>query len=92
MKSDKKLLEIVLNIYQEMYNKASPKANFKELMKKGITKQPNWFMDYILDEAKQMDIIDKHCKKNKLTKREKEKIHFTVMLGCSPRFAEKDFE
>ena len=44
MKSQKQLEKIVMDIYREMYAKATPKADLDKLMRKGITKRQDWFM------------------------------------------------
>ena len=84
MKNNKKLFEICMNIYRELYKKATPSANMDELIEKGITKKHNWFMNYYIDETKMKKIINKHIKKHKLTKMEKEAIDVEIWLGCSP--------
>lgn len=90
MSTDKKLIEIVLDIYQEIYKEATPKADFRQLMKLGVVKQEGWFMDYSLSEQKQTKIIDKHCKKHRLTKKEKNRVGLEVTLGCSPKYHNKN--
>jgi len=87
MKSNKQLAKIAMDIYREMYAKATPKADFDKLMRKGITKKRDWFMSYYLDDNKQQDIINKHCKG--LLKMEKRRIEGEVYLGCSPTGIEK---
>jgi len=87
MKSQKQLVKIVMAIYKEMYAKATPKADFNELMRKGITKKQNWYMSYYLDDDKQQDIINKHCKG--LLKMEKRAVEGEVYLGCSPTSVRK---
>jgi len=84
MRSDKYLWNVCMEIYREMYKKATPSANFDELIKKGITKKEGWFMDYYLDEETQEKIVDKICKKHKLNKYEKRKVKAAICLGCSP--------
>jgi len=84
MKNNKKLCEICMNIYRELYKKATPSANIDELIEKGITKKHNWYMDYYIDEMRMEKIISKHIKKHKLTKKENNLIYFEVWLGCSP--------
>lgn len=74
--------QIVLDIYQEMYEKSNPKADFKDMMEKGLTSEPYFFMAYYLPEETQEEIIKKHTKG--LRRYIRDKIYTTVMLGCSP--------
>jgi len=85
MKSKEKLWEVCMQIYRQQYKEAEPSADFDELMKKGITKKPNWFLKYSLPEKRQQEIIDEHCKRNKLSKWEKKKINKEIWLGSSPK-------
>ena len=84
LRSDEYLWNICMNIYREMYKKATPSANFDELIKKGITKKENWFMKYYLPIEEQKKIVEKHLKKHKCSKIERDKINFEIWLGCSP--------
>ena len=93
MRSDKFLFhKVLMPIYKEMYQKALPKADIDELIKDGTTKIENWFMKYYLPMEEIEKIEEKHCKKHKLSKREKKKIHFETMLGCSPTSYKKRWE
>ena len=85
MRSKNKLCDICIEIYEELYKKSKPSANFRELMRKGVTTRYNWFMKYYLEETKQQAIIDRICKKHKCTRFEKDRINEEVALGCSPR-------
>ena len=67
-----------------MYSEAEPKANFKKLWKQGKTSKQRWFYAYYLDQDKQVEIIDKICRKHKLTKWEKHQVSKEIHLGCSP--------
>ena len=84
MKSDEKLMQIVLEIYRRMYKEARPSANFDKLMKSRKTKKSNWFMKYFLPIERQEAIINELCAKNKCNKHDIHKISKEVHLGCSP--------
>ena len=90
LRSDEYLWNICMKIYREMYKKATPSANFDELIKKGITKKRNWFMNYYLPKEEQEKIVEKYLKKYKCSKIEKDKIRFEIWLGCSPRAYPKE--
>lgn len=91
MRSDNFLWEkCVLPIYRQMYKEAEPSADFDKLIDEGVVGKHNWFMDYYLDTDRQEEIIDEHCKKRKLSKREREKIKFNILLGCSPNGYKED--
>ena len=82
--TDKQLWKICMNIYVEMYAKATPKADFKKLIESGETRKQNFFKKYYLDEQKMEDIVNKHIKRNHLCKREESRVRFNVYLGSSP--------
>lgn len=84
MKSKRKLWEICMDIYRQMYREATPPADLDELIKKGETKKTDWFLEYYLPTKRQEEIIDFHTKKNKLTGWEKRKVSQEIWLGCSP--------
>jgi len=90
MKSKKQLWDICIEIYQKMYSEAEPKANFKKLWKQGKTSKQGWFYAYYLNQDRQVEIIDKICRKHKLTKREKHQVSKEIHLGCSPGINRKD--
>ena len=84
VKSREQLWKICMDIYKKLYENAQPIVDIKKLIKSGVTKNPNWFMDYYLDNKSIKRIIDKHIKKHKLNKRDKKAVYFEVWLGASP--------
>jgi hypothetical protein len=86
-----KLEEAILNCYVELYENATPKADFRKLMEEAEINERGQkvinFMDYEIDEKLEDEIIQKHCsdKKLKLTKNEMAAFRNTIMLGCSPK-------
>jgi len=89
IRSDKYLWEVCMKIYKEMYEKADPPADIYELIRKGITKKDNWFLNYYLEEDKQVEIINRICKEHRCSKYEKEKISNTIWLGSAPSSCRK---
>ena len=91
MLSEKKRTKIIYDIYREAYKKATPSADFDELVKKsprtkeGVKKIP--FNDYSIEESVLDDIIERNIKNNKLNKLEGRGIKTSIYLGCSPKFA-----
>lgn len=83
MKSDEKLYEIVKNIYRELYQNSSPKGDWDKLIKSNSI---DFFEKYFISREKYDDILDKHLKKHKLTKMQKNKIKNVVALGSAPMF------
>ena len=83
------LKDIILNIYRELYNNSTPKADFDELVSKAkIDEQGRKiipFMDYEIYEEDYIKIVQKHIPKN-YNKFKKEQIKATIALGCSPKF------
>lgn len=88
-KQRRKLWNICVDIYKEMYQKATPSADFEKLKEGKFRKDSDYegsdpYLDYYLDEDKQQEIIRKHIEENNLNKTEKRKIKNTVTLGLSP--------
>lgn len=89
MKSDDKLWEIALELYQRLYAEAEPPMDFmKEFkagkLKRGVAKE-DWYMDYYLPSERQYEIEDEIAKKYRLNRLEREKIGVSVFLGAAPR-------
>lgn len=84
MKSRKVLWEVCMDIYREMYRKATPRADFDRLIADKVTMKSNWFMYYYLSVEEQELIINTICKRNGLTKRERERVAKEVQMGSSP--------
>jgi hypothetical protein len=87
--NQKKIDKVLLDIYQELYKNAEPSADFKELMETGETKEDSFYMNYYLEDNKQMEIISQVLKKNKVPKNYIERFHHTILLGCSPSTSKK---
>jgi len=80
-----KLVAILLKIYEEVYKNTTPKLDFKKALQSGLTKEPNWFENYEIDESTEKDILEKAFKDNRLTKREREMIIGEYNLGSAPK-------
>ena len=89
MKSDEKLWSIVLNIYKEAYKKAEPSADLDKLIKEGKTKKEGWFMDYYLPDTEYKKIVEKHFKRNRISKFERGKMMIDIYLGAGPSGVKK---
>ena len=81
----KDLGPICMDIYRQMYKEATPSADFDELVRTGITKEKDFFLNYCLDDVRQEAIIDEHCKKNHLNPIQRDQVFGAVWLGCAPR-------
>lgn len=78
-------IEKALNeLYRLVYDCAG--VNFDTLVNQGITKQPEWYMNYSVPQAKQEELFKRVCKKYKLSKAEKTILSFNYYLGGSPTF------
>jgi hypothetical protein len=73
-----------------MYKEATPPADFHRLMKEGVTVKHDWYLNYTLSEKRQEEIIDVHCKKHRLSKREKRDVRKAVILGSAPKGCDDD--
>ena len=86
----KEAWKICMKIYIEMYEESDPKADFKKLMKDGVTGKKGWFMKYYLSEEAQTRITDKHC--NKLSSIWSNRIKTEINLGSSPNTSIKTWK
>lgn len=84
--------KILLEIYQELYENSTPKADFKKLMEDGTAYKDGFFMDYYLDNDKQSEIINKVLDKHKIKNFERTHYEINVQLGCSPTSSIKILE
>lgn len=84
MRSNKFLWNVCMDIYREAFKKAKPSVDFDKIIKSGEGKQEGFFMKYYLPEKQLVEIVERHCKKNKITESEKRSIDFTIYLGSSP--------
>lgn len=91
MDRDQKLWdEIVMPIYKEMYEKATPSADIDKMIESGETRQEGFYNNYYLSDKEQTQIIEKHLKGKRLSKLEKQKVRTTVILGSSPSIVKKE--
>jgi len=90
MKSDEKLWNVCMDIYRQLYREATPSADFDAMIKSGEAAKPQFFMKYYLPDTRVAQIIDAHCRKHKLDKREAHRISKEIMLGSCPTSARKD--
>lgn len=96
--SDKKLAEIIKNIYREGYLKATPSANFDQLAESAPYQvspdgKRQKFIDYKhynIDEKIYDEIVKRHIKENNLNKACAETVRFHAYLGCGPNLIEND--
>lgn len=84
----KNLKEIVLNIYRELYQKATPSADFDQLLEDAkVDDEGRKVIDYesyYLDSDVYDEIVKRHIKENKLTGFDKTAVQFEVYLGVGP--------
>lgn len=88
MKTDDELWEICLDIYNELYEKSTPSADFSKLKEGkfhvGKGDDPHPYRDYFLEQDEQNKIIENHLEKHDLTDTEETKITTEIHLGASP--------
>jgi hypothetical protein len=82
--NQKKIDKVLLDIYQELYKNAEPSADFKKLIETGETKKDSFFLNYYLEDNKQIEIINQVLKKHRVPKYYMQRFHQTIQLGCSP--------
>lgn len=85
--------ELLVNIYQELYENSTPSANFKELVENAEVNELGQkvipFDDFIINDDKMMEIIKKHLDTTNLPNYQRETIKNTILLGCSPKSIRK---
>ena len=74
-----------MKLYEEVYRHTTPKLDFKNALETGLTKEPNWFENYVIDEKTEKEILDSFFKDNKLTKSEVVSILEEYHLGSAPK-------
>jgi hypothetical protein len=89
MNATKKQEKIILDIYRELYKYSTPSADFDKLIENAIINEYGqkviYFNDYEILDKDFDSILNKHLKKNRLSKLQQNMIRTTVILGCSPR-------
>ncbi len=98
--NEKKIEKLIHNIYRELYNNATPKADFDKLMEKfnqdvSVYKteeermenayKHNFYDNHVIDSKLMDNIMEKHLSKSKLSNYMQDKIKSTIFLGCSPK-------
>ena len=89
-KSDEKLWNICMDIYRQLYREATPSADFDAMLKSGEAHKPQFFMKYYLPDARVTQVIDAHCRRNRLDKRGAHRVSKEIVLGSCPTSARKD--
>ena len=82
------LQDAVLDCYRELYKKATPSADFDELVANApLNNEGKKVIDYNaykLDRFTYEDIVEKHIKKNKLKGPIARGFSIEMYLGCGP--------
>jgi hypothetical protein len=88
LRRKKQLKKLLYDCYTELYKKATPSANFDELVENApINERGEKVIDfsaYILDFDISIKIIEKYIKKGKLTFYEERCFRFEMFLGPVP--------
>lgn len=92
---DKRVWKVMYDAYREMYNKATPKADFDEMIKTGEAKKEGFFYNYHLPKKVLDEIIEKHLKGSNLRKKkvylfQARPMRNGLYLGSSPCTCEGD--
>lgn len=81
--------KILMDIYQDLYQNATPTVDFKELVDNAEINEMGQkvipFDDYEIDDDKMIKIIEKHLDKNGVPNYQYEAFKNTILLGCSPK-------
>lgn len=89
--SHKRAIEIVEEIYEELFREATPPLNYRELLEapEGVKRAFDYNDHYLLQERYE-EIVQKHLNKSRLPEHWKKCIQFTVYLGHGPLSANKE--
>jgi hypothetical protein len=78
----------ILECYRELYRKATPSADFDELVENAPLDEHGRkvidFNSYKLDRFTYEDIVEKHIKRNKLKGQMARSFSIEMYLGCGP--------
>jgi len=89
-KTNSKIENIILKIYQDLYKASTPSADFNELLANAgyneLGQKVIEFDSYEISEDVFEKIIKEDLKDVKLPKYVKQGIRNSILLGCSPRF------
>jgi len=89
MKKEEKLIEVMQDIYVELFAKSTPAADFNQLVEQAVPDENGMkdigFMNYEISQEVSDEILDRHCKK--LPKSDRHVVKMAVILGCSPKYS-----
>lgn len=89
-RQDKKIKDLMHNIYCELYANSTPYADFKKLVNTAelndLGQKIIPYDKHEIDEDLYDKIVNKHLKESKFPKWRKEAISRGILLGCSPKF------
>lgn len=85
----KKLDDIILDVYRELYANCTTPCNFDDLVKNASIDENGRkiipYDEYEIDDTLMRNIIESHMIKHKLKKWEKDNVRFNVLLGVAPK-------
>jgi len=84
MNKEGMLWEICMDIYRQVFKEAEPSGDFDKMIKSGETKKDEFYMNYYLPDKRLMEIIDIHCRRNKMSRYDSKTIKNEIVIGCSP--------
>lgn len=89
--SRKRAIEIVEEIYTELFREATPPLNYRELLESpDEVKKAFDYNDHYLSQERYDAIVQKHLNKSRLSEHWKKSIRFEVYLGHGPSSAKKE--
>lgn len=81
----KRAIEIVEEIYTDLYTEATPPLNYRELLEApDEVKKAFDYNDHYLSRERYEEIVQKHLKKSRLSEYWKKSIRVEVYLGYGP--------
>lgn len=88
--SRKRAIEIVEEIYTELFREATPPLDYRELLESSDeVKKAFDYNDHYLSQSRFDSIVDKHIKRSRLSDYWKKSIKASVYLGHGPTSAIK---
>lgn len=87
----KRAIEIVEEIYTDLYASAQPPLNYRELLESpDAVKKAFDYNDHYLSQSRFDAIVQKHLNKSRLSEHWKKSIRFEIYLGHGPTSKEKE--
>lgn len=81
---DELVKEVAFDALREMYSEADPPLDFDHALENPNEYGDQWYQDHYLSYEKQHKIVEKHCTKHGLGRREKTQVNMIAIVDYGP--------